>query len=66
MLRRQVVCGVPLAWLGSACLTTRGPTVPTGQKAPDFVLQSHDGREVSLDSIVARGPAVVVFYRGFW
>lgn len=34
--------------------------------APDFELPSHEGRAVSLGQLLARGPAVLVFYRGHW
>jgi hypothetical protein len=34
--------------------------------APDFELPSHEGRAVSLRQLLARGPAVLVFYRGHW
>lgn len=64
--RRALLGGLPLSILGAGCLSTRGPTVPQGAVAPDFTLRSHDGRMVSLDDLVARGPAVLVFYRGFW
>lgn len=47
------------------------PTV--GQKAPDFVLQDHQGRPVRLyDLLASPGGAgqaswvVLVFYRGYW
>jgi len=66
MLRRTLLGVLPLLTTASGCLSTRGPTVPKGAKAPDFDLESYDGRHVSLDSLVANGPAVIVFYRGFW
>lgn len=34
----------------------------TGSKAPDFTLPDQDGNEVSLSSLLARGPVVVYFY----
>ena len=40
--------------------------VKVGQKAPDFSLPDQVGDTVSLDSVLRRGPAVVVFYRGEW
>ncbi len=51
---------------GAGCLSTRGPSVPKGGTAPSFALKSHDGKDVSLDHLVAKGPVAVVFYRGFW
>jgi hypothetical protein len=43
---------------------------PTGldvlAKAPDFVLEDHTGRTVSLSETLSKGPALLVFYRGDW
>jgi thioredoxin-dependent peroxiredoxin len=35
------------------------------QAAPDFVLQDHDGRSRSLQSQLAHGPVLLVFYLGY-
>lgn len=40
--------------------------VKVGTVAPAFELESTTGARVSLKSTLERGPAVVVFYRGFW
>jgi peroxiredoxin len=37
-----------------------------GAKAPDFALVDAGGRTVSLSALLAKGPAVVTFYRGNW
>ncbi len=37
-----------------------------GDKAPDFTLPNVRGESVSLSDILAKGPAVVAFYRGAW
>ena len=37
-----------------------------GQLAPAFELPDEDGAPVSLDALLARGPAVVTFFRGGW
>lgn len=34
--------------------------------APDFSLPDQTGKEVTLDSLLDKGPAVLVFYRGYW
>lgn len=47
-------------------LRTEQAPVPEQALAPDFELPSHDGRAVSLGALLARGPAVLVFYRGHW
>lgn len=36
------------------------------EKAPDFTLTGHDGKEHALATLLAKGPAVLVFYRGHW
>jgi len=33
---------------------------------PDFLLPDHDGRLVSLDELLAKGPTAVMFHRGHW
>ena len=50
----------------AGCLSTRGPSVPLAANAPDFTLKDQTDRDVSLSSLVKNGPAVLVFYRGFW
>ncbi len=37
-----------------------------GAKAPDFTLPDAHGKPVTLSALLARGPAVVTFYRGGW
>lgn len=37
-----------------------------GLPAPDFALPNHLGRTVSLYETLARGPVVLLFYRGEW
>ena len=38
----------------------------TGDRAPDFLLPDANGNQVQLRSLLARGPAVISFYRGGW
>ena len=40
-------------------------TAAVGSAAPKFTLPDADGNTVTLDELVARGPVVVVFLRGF-
>lgn len=42
------------------------PGVQVGKKAPNFSLVNADGKTVSLESELAKGPVVLVFYRGAW
>jgi len=37
-----------------------------GARAPAFSATDHSGEEVSLDAILEKGPAIVLFYRGHW
>jgi len=37
-----------------------------GHRMPAFVLPDHEGQLVSLDEILADGPAVIAFHRGHW
>lgn len=45
---------------------TTGHELATGQPAADFTLPNHDGSSVSLADFHAKGPVLLVFYRGFW
>jgi len=40
--------------------------VKAGDRVEPFTLDDATGRPVSLDQLVAAGPAVIVFYRGGW
>jgi hypothetical protein len=37
-----------------------------GDRFPDFVLPDSEGRPVTLASVLALGPALVLFYKGDW
>ena len=43
-----------------------GHAPKVGEKMPPFVLPDHEGQLVSLDDILAKGPAVIAFHRGHW
>ncbi|MFG0242342.1 MAG: peroxiredoxin-like family protein [Phycisphaerales bacterium JB054] len=43
-----------------------GPGLAVGERAPDAMIQTRDGQQVSLASLYADGPVVVTFYRGGW
>ena len=56
-----------LGWV--ACnwnLKTRTPPPALKATAPAFSLPDHTGTTVTLASLLEKGPAVVVFYRGYW
>lgn len=50
--------------LESAQAGSNAPQI--GETMPGFVLPDHDGRLVSLDSLLERGPVVLAFHRGHW
>ena len=58
------LAGAEIKNLADAGLASRALKV--GAKAPDFSLPDAHGKVVELSSILARGPAVVTFYRGGW
>jgi peroxiredoxin len=39
------------------------PGLSVGQRAPDFVLKDQSGQDVSLESLLKKGPVAVVFFR---
>lgn len=44
----------------------RTRSVQTGEMAPDFTLEDHEGRKVRLSGARGQSPTVLVFYRGYW
>lgn len=40
--------------------------LPSGSSAPSFELPDHDGNATTLASLVANGPAILLFFRGRW
>jgi hypothetical protein len=47
-------------------IATRGPGDAKGGVAVDFALPDATGKTVTLAALTAQGPAVLVFYRGYW
>lgn len=47
-------------------LHTRTASIAEKQLAPDFHLRDPRNKVVSLDELLKKGPAVVIFYRGSW
>jgi peroxiredoxin len=43
-----------------------GRSLKVGQNAPAFTLPDAFGKKVSLETLLAKGPVVVSFYRGEW
>ena len=65
-LSRRSLLLTTLAVGACARLEPRGPGAQAQQKAPPFTLPGHDGKSHTLAKLIARGPAVLIFYRGFW
>ncbi|APR75286.1 Hypothetical protein A7982_00632 [Minicystis rosea] len=67
--RRTVVLGALAVLLASGCglfPKTRTPALAARAPAPSFDLAAHTGKRVTLAELTARGPAMLVFYRGYW
>ncbi len=62
--RRLCLC-LPLL-CACARLEPRNAGPSAKAKAPPFDLLGHDGKRYSLAKLIERGPALVLFYRGFW
>jgi peroxiredoxin len=43
-----------------------GKGLNIGEKAPDFTLEDAAGKPVTLSEELAKGPVIIVFYRGEW
>ena len=52
------------SFLGTAQTTPNGLAINT--KAPGFSAVDQNGKAVSLDGLLKKGPVVIVFYRGQW
>ncbi|XPF96035.1 peroxiredoxin-like family protein [Colwellia sp. RE-S-Sl-9] len=42
------------------------PGIQVGEKAPSFSLKNSQGENITLEGALAKGPVVLVFYRGAW
>jgi hypothetical protein len=67
--RRAFVLGAASGLLSAGCgLWPKPRTTPLTSEvmAPAFTLPDAHGQLVSLADLTRRGPAMIVFYRGFW
>lgn len=55
-----------LAFFWGAALPAPTSAAQVLNAAPDFTLKDHRNRAVSLRDEVAKGPVLLVFYRGHW
>ena len=63
-LRRPPRCTATSKTFGATGIKDR--VLEVGESAPDFDLGATDGRVLSLESLVTRGPVILTFYRGRW
>jgi peroxiredoxin len=55
------------AFVGRLEAAQAGSTAPmVGDVLPSFYLPDHEGRLVTLQSLLDRGPAIIAFHRGHW
>jgi cytochrome oxidase Cu insertion factor (SCO1/SenC/PrrC family) len=66
LLGLVVVLGALSAFLAYRPIARRQGLVVAAAQAPEFSLEDQNGATVTLASLTANGPAVLVFYRGFW
>jgi hypothetical protein len=66
LLGTLIVLGGLGYFLVHRAIATRGPGDVQGGIAADFSLPDATGKTVTLAGLTARGPAVLVFYRGYW
>ena len=70
--RVRVLLGIDVAIVALFAVTYfTFPRLPEAQqpmleRAPDFELTASDGSRVHLADELARGPVLLVFYRGYW
>ena len=65
--RTQAVSRVFELALGGCAVSTRHAELSQQlRRAPDFTLPDDQGKLRSLEQLLARGRAVLVFYRGHW
>jgi peroxiredoxin len=61
--RTKAFSETPKAQLGTL---PEGLGVAVGQKAPEAMVEDSSGKPAKLSELIARGPVLLVFYRGGW
>jgi AhpC/TSA family len=67
--RRAILLSAVLGLLSAGCglwPKPRTPPLASEVPAPAFTLPDAHGKLVSLADLTRRGPAMLVFYRGYW
>lgn len=60
----ELACGALFVW--AFFVLAKLPEVTAPRSAPDFTLPDQDGHPVSLSAELAKGPLLLVFFRGHW
>lgn len=60
----SAVEAMAMDWLRRAGI--EGKALRVGERAPSFRLPDQNGQAVWLDTLLAHGPTVLLFYRGHW
>lgn len=60
----ELACAAFFVW--AFFVFARLPAVTPPRGAPDFTLPDQDGRPVTLSAELAKGPVLLVFFRGHW
>jgi len=63
---RKIVAAVSLCTIigvGASANTTQDVGLRVGDKAPSFSLKDQNGNDVSLDSLIKKGPVALLFFR---
>jgi len=55
-----------LFWANAVLAQADPAALAVGSKAPSFSAKDQHGRTVSLEQLQAKGPVIVIFYRGYW
>jgi cytochrome oxidase Cu insertion factor (SCO1/SenC/PrrC family) len=61
-----VVLGALVVFTVYKPIARRAGSAVASSTAPDFSLPDQSGKTTTLVALTERGPAVIVFYRGFW
>jgi cytochrome oxidase Cu insertion factor (SCO1/SenC/PrrC family) len=66
-IARAALVALAVLAVGGGCrLRSRGTPAAEAAVAPDFTLPDQDGQAHALADLRAKGPVVLVFYRGHW
>ena len=63
--RERLILLIPLFFLVEALPLSAGAAPTVGEKAPDFVLATPEGKSVRLSEAILKGPVVLVVLRGY-